>query len=156
MIDETIIGYMEDEEHNDQETCMMIIWWIRNYHNYLLGGRGFMFLSLLVCWSVFLSLSSPSLWLSPSMPFTLRPLPLPLPVPHHAHAHALSLSISHFIYRYLSLTLSHSPTLSQHGKLRTRNMFVCSLSLNIANRRHFFPRSFFTLELGLNRENVLY
>ena len=24
MIDETIIGYMEDEEHNDQDTCMMI------------------------------------------------------------------------------------------------------------------------------------
>ena len=25
VIDETIIGYMEDEKHNDQDTCMIII-----------------------------------------------------------------------------------------------------------------------------------
>ena len=75
MIDETVIGYMEDEEHNDQDTCMMMIWWFRNYHNYLLGGVKFMFSSLLVCRSVSLPLSSPSLCLSPSVPSSLRPPP---------------------------------------------------------------------------------
>ena len=81
MIDETIIGYMEEEEHSDQDTCIMIIWWFRNYHNYLLGGVKFMFSSLLVCRSVSQSLSSPSLWLSPSVPSSLR-LPNPHPQPH--------------------------------------------------------------------------
>ena len=46
-----------------------------------------MFSSLLVCRSVSLSLSSPSFWLSPSVPFSLRPLlslsihPHPTPTP---------------------------------------------------------------------------
>ena len=79
MIDETAIGYMEDEEHNDQDTCMMMIWWFRNYHNYLLGGVKFMFSSLLVCRSVSLPLSSPSLCLSPSVPSSLRPPPSMFP-----------------------------------------------------------------------------
>ena len=73
--DETIIGYMEDEEHNDQDTCAMIIWWFRNYHNYLLGGVKFMFSSLLVCRSVSLSLSFP---LSGSLPLFLPPFALSL------------------------------------------------------------------------------
>ena len=74
MIDETIIGYMEDEEYNDQDICMMIIWWFRNYHNYLLRGVKFMLSSLLVCRYVSLSLSPCLLPLSgspflPSLPF---------------------------------------------------------------------------------------
>ena len=151
MIDETIIGYMEDEEHNDQDTCMMIIWWFRNYHNYLIGGMKFMFSSLLVCRSVFLSLSSPSLWLSPSVPSSLRPplptpthttpiptpvtsttpTPTPIPTPFPSLSLSLSLSLSHththMRARTLSLSLFHSPALSQHGKLGTKNMFVCSV-----------------------------
>ena len=72
MINETIIGYMEDEEHNDQDTCVMIIWWFRNYHNYLFGGVKLLSSCLLVCRAVSLSLSSPALWLSPSVPFSVH------------------------------------------------------------------------------------
>ena len=129
MLDETIIGYMEDEGHSDQDTCMIMIWWFRNYHNYLLGGVTFMFPSLLVYRSVSLSLSSPSLWLSPAVPFSLRPpsSPCPSSPPH------ISLFLSFYLSLFLSLSLSFSlslflsPTLSQHGKLGTRNMFFCSV-----------------------------
>ena len=93
----------------------------------------FMFSSLLVCRSV--SLSSPSLCLSPSVPSSFRHphppyRPRPLTAPSLSPLSlslslSMSLSLAHIHTHTLSLSLSHSPALSQHGKLGTRNMFIC-------------------------------
>ena len=148
MINETIIGYMEDEEHNDQDTCVMIIWWFRNYHNYLFRGVKLMFSSLLVCRAVSLSLSSASLWLSPSVPFSLRPtfpsLSLhipptpPLSLPFSSLLFSLALALA------LALPLPLPLPLSQHGKLGTSNMFVCPvphITENVSITTYFYKIS---------------
>ena len=126
MIDETIIGYMEDGEHNDQDTCMIIIWWFGNYRNYLLGGVKCLFHP---CWPVSLSLPSPSLWLSPCVPSSLRPHPPPPPPITSPLSLSVCLSVplslSLSLYTFSLYLLSYPPALFQHGKLGTRNMFVC-------------------------------
>ena len=136
----------------------MMIWWFCNHHNYLLGGVKFMFSSLLVC----LSPCPCLLPLSGSLPLSLSPFappchppqpitPTPAPTLFSLLLFSSLLSSSFLFSSLLSLlSLSVSPSLSpslsvsQHGKLGTSNMFVCSvphITENISITTYFYKVS---------------